>query len=400
MTMRFAAPAAALVACALAGCGDDASGGAAGATTTSSGAGGTGSTTTGDGGAGAGTTSGGGGNAGAGGGGRHPGLVPMFVAHGHVGRTTISCDDGKTWVADQSDDDAYPCFTAGNDCDHHPGAANGITWGDGWFFATYGWGMPGSVRRSHDGVSWEKVVEGTTFGGMAFGEGTVLAGARAPRRSLDDGASWADLGDVDMTVWNVREVGHVPHDGGRFLLVGSDGDVEDMTLSSDQGQTWWKPTTLPASCGISFYASGGTAYGAGAIVVADGSGTACRSTDGGTTWETVTMPSGFESTLVWTGAEFVAWAQGTMLRSSDGATWTTTPTTPPDLALGPVARSDGGTFVAVRGGWDVWYDKQRFYRSADGITWEELPPGAFKGGHPIRAIEFGWAEPSADCPSM
>src|SRR5262245_52167588 len=69
------------------------------------------------------------------------GLVPVFVAQGHVGRTTISCDDGRTWVGNRSDDDSIRCFS-GVDCDHHPGAAHGVVFGHGWFFATFGWGQP------------------------------------------------------------------------------------------------------------------------------------------------------------------------------------------------------------------------------------------------------------------
>jgi hypothetical protein len=385
------------------GCGDEASGGATSpaGTSASSGSAGAGSGGDASGGTGGSATSTGPGGSSSGGAGGGPptGKVPMFVAQGHVARTAISCDDGNTWIEDQSDDDAVVCFSNDFDCDHHSGAANGITWGDGWFFATYGWGQPGSVRRSRDGIAWEAVLTDTTFGGMAHGFDTVLAGSRNPRSSVDDGANWTDLGDVDLDVWNVREVAFAPHDGGRFLLVGSDGGTEDIAVSDDAGQTWWAPTSLPAPCGISFYASGGTAYGNGAILIADGGDIACRSLDGGESWEVVSLPSSFESHLLWTGTEFAAWSQGQMLTSPDGVSWSTTPTTPANLQIGPVAMSDAGTFVAVRGGWNTWYDDQRFYRSTDGVTWTELPPPDAPGGHPIRDIQFGWAEPSASCPS-
>src|SRR5215208_3215992 len=38
--------------------------------------------------------------------------VPIFIAQGMLGRTTISCDDGRTWVGDHSweiDGDAMMC---------------------------------------------------------------------------------------------------------------------------------------------------------------------------------------------------------------------------------------------------------------------------------------------------
>ncbi len=35
-----------------------------------------------------------------------------------------------------------------------------------------------------------------------------------------------------------------------------------------------------------------------------------------------------------------------------------------------VAISDAGTFVAIKNEWQQWYDKQEFYRSRDGVSWE------------------------------
>jgi hypothetical protein len=57
-----------------------------------------------------------------------------------------------------------------------------------------------------------------------------------------------------------------------------------------------------------------------------------------------------------------------------------------------------GTFVAVKGGWQVWYEQQRFYRSTDGVTWDELPDGAYRQGHPITAMVAGFAQRSSVCP--
>jgi hypothetical protein len=65
--------------------------------------------------------------------------------------------------------------------------------------------------------------------------------------------------------------------------------------------------------------------------------------------------------------------------------------------IGNAAVSDDGAFVAAGGGWDTWYAKQKFFRSDDGVTWEELPAGSFVGSHPITAMTFGWALPSAAC---
>ena len=63
-----------------------------------------------------------------------------------------------------------------------------------------------------------------------------------------------------------------------------------------------------------------------------------------------------------------------------------------------VAQSDAtGTFAANGRVWDA-YESQSFWRSADGIDWEQLPEDAFQGGHSIFEMAFGWAEPSELCP--
>ncbi len=86
------------------------------------------------------------------------GLVPVFFAQGHLGRTVISCDDGKTWLHDRSDDDAGQCWVAGAnsvECDHQPTSNAGIDSGDGWLFASFGHGSNGTVRASRDGAQWK-----------------------------------------------------------------------------------------------------------------------------------------------------------------------------------------------------------------------------------------------------
>jgi hypothetical protein len=95
----------------------------------------------------------------------------------------------------------------------------------------------------------------------------------------------------------------------------------------------------------------------------------------------------------------MAWSTSGNLHSSpDGANWTSTPIDPGSISIGPAAASDDGVVVAVRGGWDVWYDDQEFYRSENGVDWEVLQGDTFVGGHPIRAMTFGYGSPSRLCP--
>ncbi len=389
---------------------------ACGGTIGGSGEGGSGATGGGGGSSGGGGPGGSGGQGGQGGGVVDPSLVPIFVAQGMVGRTIISCDDGQTWVGDRSDDDAYPCFIdpLKNDCDHHPGAGRGITYGNGYFVATFGWGPPGSIRRSKNGVDWENMLEGKTFAGIVFGSDVFLAGERPPQISDGTGAMWTPGGDPDSPEWNARRTGFAPHDGGRFLIAfGSSGN--DLNVSKDQGATWTRPKTLPAACAGDIQWAGGFAYGNGTIVVLGGTGVACRSMDGGDTWTESNIGGGVDARLLWNGTEFVTWGRDAnyvnqRFTSTDGATWKATPTelrkknadgttqTGPGPLIGAVDRSDAGTYVAVNGEWEQYYEKQRFYRSTDGITWDQLPASSFVGSHPVQFITHGLAEKSAVCP--
>lgn len=323
---------------------------------------------------------------------------PIFVAQGHVGRTTVSCDDGRTWVADQSMDDELRCFEDGADCDHHPGAAKGIVYGGNRFFATFGWGPPGSVQRSRDGVSWTSLTEETRFGGIAFGNGTLVLGSRRAARSTDGGETISDGIDTGLAVHNVRRLGFGEVDGGRFLLYGSSGGASDLVLSSDGGASWWHPEDRPADCKSS-QTSGGIVSGGGVLLLASGDAQVCRSADGGDTWTVVDLPGSSNAQVVWTGDGFRTWGTGVTFFSPDGETWTEGTTTPANLRIGAVARSpETGTIVAVRGGWRTWYEDQVFYRSTDGgTTFEALPDGAYVGSHPIRFIAFGRGARPAAC---
>jgi len=361
------------------------------------GAGGTGGTIAGIGGTG-GAGGAGGTNVNAGGSGGDPieppaGSIPMFIAQGHAGRTIISCDDGRTWVADQSDEGWNYC--SNNDCNHGPGAGRGITWGDGWFFATFGWGSPGSVRRSRDGVTWEPVLEGEDFGGMVFGNGRLLGAARNGQYSDDLGGTWEDFHAAGLTSTNVRDAAYVPYDGGRFVMVANDGSP-DIVVSVD-GLSWVQPQSAPSDCGEGLPYQGRIVYGNGTLVLTGNGGVICRSTDGGQTWSSQTIADSLRANGIWNGSEFMAWNNGTLHRSADGQTWTTTETVPNDIEIGVTAVSDQGTIVGVTTGGEQHYAAQVFYRSEDGVHWEVLSGDAYTGGHPIKVIAFGHGQSSEEC---
>lgn len=364
--------------------------------------------------------------------GTSPTKRPAFLAQGDIGRTMLSCDDGQTWRANRSwetEADVAVCgknsiiecyatacdFTNKNacetktpcDCDHHPGAPQGMAYGDGWFVGTWGWGPPGSVRRSQDGVAWETVITGTTYGGIDFGAGTFVTGDRAPRTSVDQGKTWqaggkADLKTPEGTVYNVRSFAFVDVGGpsGRFVVTGQSGTQRDLLVSPDKGQTWNRPTNLNPDCADNVR---GIAGGNGVIVVLSGQGWACRSTDAGQTFTRVTLPEAPSTAPLWDGKSFHFWRTGKRYSSTDGNTWTATNLVLAgggSLNLGAIAHNPTtGTYVAVRGGWNVWYTKQEFYRSQDGVQWTRLAAGTFTPSHRIRHIRFGYVNASpAGCP--
>lgn len=337
-----------------------------------------------------------------------PDGVPVFVASGHMGRTVVSCDDGKTWVHDQSADDSARCFENDFDCDHNENAGTGLVYFDGWFVATFGWGAPGTIRRSQDGVSWQTTLDestagsSTTFAGLMAGE-RLIAGARNSKVSTDHGASWQNAGDTDFgEIYNVRTGGYSGFGGGRYVIVAEDS-AHATRISSDGGQSWHAPSSMPGECGADPLRVAGSPD---VILVVSRNGTVCSSNDGGDTFEAHDALSGaggsLEAGAIWADGKFMIWGNKSgegrvVLTSADGKAWSSQPG--PDFSVGPVAYSPlSGTFVAVSDAWRGWYEAQRFYRSDDGLTWQELPSGSYQGGHPIRNIAFGTVPGSPICP--
>lgn len=364
-----------------------------------------------------------------------PERVPVWIAQGHVGRTIMSCDDGRTWIQDRAFDaegdvdacgevQANRCFdpnggtcrfldgescrtSSGCDCDHSPGAGRGIAYGGGWFVATWGWGPVGGIRISRDGRSWTKVVDDTVFAGLQYVGGRFVTGSRDPMVA-DDPRSWRQGGSAELVtndgrrIWNPRTLFGLDHGSGLVLLTGESGSAHGLMVSDDFGDSWWTPNEMPTGCGAR---SVGAAAGDGVIIWV-GRELVCRSTDGGRSFEAGASDLDARAGPIWDGREFKLWRRGTAFRSPDGITWTSVPLTGPDLGTGGagdfsvVGRSPvTGNYVAVNGGWQQWYEDQRFYRSENGIDWERLDGSDTVGSHPIQELSFGWVDATADCPA-
>lgn len=322
--------------------------------------------------------------------------VPTLVAIGKMGRVTTSCDGGETWPYDFSDDDSASCV--GIDCDHHRGSATSLTWGGGFFWATFGWGEPAMrVMRSRDGVTWETVYDSADlhFAGLAWTGDRLVGGTTQPQWSTDgatwNAAEWPEW-DVPEGEWPVgRQAGFAPVDGGRVIVVASQAAWGAVVVSRDDGETF-APAALDPAC---VAAPRPPVFGAGAWVVPWAfAGVICTSVDGGDTWTAARVTVGDDmSNGVFTGTEHVVWAIDRVFSSADGLDWTEARS---DTPIGAAAYDPTrATYVGVLR--ERSYEEQRFLRSTDGLTWDELPAGAHVRGHPITHMVFGWGATDGAC---
>jgi len=321
-----------------------------------------------------------------------PKLVGVFVAQGHEGRITRSCDGGQTFPYNASADDSFRCFTdADHDCDHSPVAGRGLAFGKGTFVATWGWGHPGKLQQSTDGKTFTDAMSETpTFADVAYGNGAFVA-CGSPTRVSGDGKIWEAGGKLSFD-FNYRGIEYVPTSGGLFIVTGESGTQRAISISKD-GKAWSAAKDRPDSCGEQLRGIAGSEQVA---VIASAKGHICRSTDG-ESWTFAQVAERFTSPPLWTGTAFWIYAGAQRFSSADGQNWVSEDTEPKNIAIGALARSDSGTLVAANDGWQVWYEKQQFFRSVDGLKWELLPTTAFTGSHPINFISFGYVPATADC---
>lgn len=333
------------------------------------------------------------------------GRVPVFVASGKVGRTIMSCDDGRTWIRDRSDDANVRCGTI--DCDHHSGAAHGLRYGDGYFFANYGWGSPGSVRRSRDGFNWSVVATTTSGGGglAYFPTGLLWVAFTNFSLSTNQGTTWTSL-NTAVGYFLSRQVASA----GNVVIVTGDSPTA-AKISRDSGRTWADFTVagvLLDGRNLQLVAGNGVITGVASRYLYDqatgtgvGDAYTIRSTDNGLTWTGQRVRTGtnyfFWATLLFDGTRFISWMDHRMWTSVDGLNWAmSAPVTIFDNTdLGAVARGPAGTFVSVPNNFGQQYTGQRGYRSMDGLTWTQLSTTAFPGGHPIIEIIPGFVDSAA-----
>lgn len=330
-----------------------------------------------------------------------PGQVYLLVATGHIGRTIISCDQGRTWIRDRSDNQSSRCWVNGDpnyvECDHTTNSGRNIEFGDGWFYASYGWGSnAATLRKSRDGYNWQTVATGNSGAGVSYFQGFLIwiNGMGWPG-STNGGTSFTNFEPTIsgfQGAWSIRTLSR-----SEGLVVVS-GDDPGGYYSRDAGRTWsratlngieWTRTVqIGRGNGQLISLSSNTINNQGRLYIA-------RSTDDGATWTgaSVSNVPAYEnwSNLIFNGTQFITWSSGRRWMSLDGMNWTTT-SMDSRYVNGPVALTPNGTYASIPNVWGQYYASQKAYYSTDGINWTEAQ---FPGGHPITKITGGYVDASA-----
>jgi hypothetical protein len=290
-------------------------------------------------------------------------------------------------------------------CVDDPGFAKGVAIAQNQIVANFGWGSPGVIMTSADGIRWTNVhYMFSDFPGVAYGQSTFLAFSSQPLVSAD-GTHWQNGGsagfDAPGQPWiTARAVGFLDFQGGRFIGA---GDQDLIRVSANGGNAWTVPSAIPSGCASGIGTSNTILSGNNIAVILTTNGDACRSVDGGNTWTLTHVTSDNISPVgAFVHGQFMLWTaappgkNGIRYSSPDGQTWTATPMTS-GVWLGSVGVSPAGTLVSTNGLWNG-YASQRFYRSTDdGVTWNALPSGSYKPGHPIERIAVGMIKANSTC---
>ena len=180
-----------------------------------------------------------------------------------------------------------------------------------------------------------------------------------------------------------------------------------LAISYDQAKTWTvvqNGLAAPAE-------NGAMAEGNGVIIGvafdhSTGQGSITRSSDNGVSWSAINYGNtlGEWSLRVhFDGSEFVLFSGGNTWKSKDGLKWTVVPmkidgvNAPSYWRAATEYNPRTKMFVGILSVYNGEGDKQKAYRSPDGINWTTVAPDKFKGGTAILAMTIGEME-SKFCP--
>lgn len=319
--------------------------------TTHAGAGGA----TGVGGSGASSTAGTGGtNSGTGGaGGGGVAGVEAFVAVGFGGRRMVSCDGGRTWIADQQVADEA------QDDWHQTYSPKHLAYGDGTFVFLTGWGTASTAWVSDDGAQWDEVtIPGATYTSVSYADGAFVAlGGGRSARSTDGGRTWQDSEFATPVPLNHARTA-LAADGNHWAF-GGDGEVY-----LQDGASWIQVPGCQGDRHGHLGFEGGLVAGGGRLISVGHDGDTCglQLADG-------TGLSAGQSGVdparrpIYADGQFVVAGGNQIATSADGEQWITQ-ALPNGVTIDLVARGSSGTWVGVSG------DGDSFYYSEDGLNWQ------------------------------
>jgi len=300
------------------------------------------------------------------------GSVPMFVAIGRGGRRIMSCDKGRTWVANK--------FVSMQDGEHSTFTPKGLAYGDGTFVFLSGWGNPSTTWVTQNGVDWAEQKHDTGFAGLGYDDGQfVLVGGNYHKGSKDRGATWTRLTPAKANLG--RESAAFTG----IWAAGSDGRAQILR----KGMTNWvdlSGCTGPRHGGIG--ANGGFAANGETMISVGYEGNVCGvNILTGTAIPASNLGTKISGKPNYNAGSFMV-ATGNSIRfSTDGSTWTTK-TLPQTVRIDHIDCDTTGTCVGIS------LDGDSFYYSDDATTWKKATAPQ---GNGMVAVKAGAGSPSDLC---
>ena len=296
---------------------------------------------------------------------------PVFVALGDGGWIATSCDRGASWTHLQMSD------VLG---DHTEWTAfGGVTGGPEGFVAGFGWGAPGHLLFSANGVDWSELparafqIDGMTAGYDSWTAAVAHTGSQylafaSTRWGSTDGQSWTPSGvELPPGSDQIRQLRGFPATG--VLVAALESQAGNghpvgnfIAVSDDDGVTWTEGPGYDPACGNGVQHYGDIEMSGDTIVVS--ASATCRSTDRGDSWGPVTTAwdgQGDTQDLFVADGTFWAIVGSRIYQSEDGDSWSEVVDTGVDLKAGASA---DGAFAAVSGAGD------QFLYSTDGASWD------------------------------
>lgn len=301
------------------------------------------------------------------------GQVPLFVAIGFGGRRIISCDLGRSWVADTQE--------SSTDDFHQPYSPKGLAYGNGVFVRATGWGSPGSAHTSRNGVDWTSSQFEPFFGGVGYdGEKFVMLGDRGSIVSDESGENWELHEDIRAPYRRQTDV--FPE----LWASATDGEV---AVKIGNGE-WKDVTVCSGDIGTAIGSNGGFAIGNDILLAVGRDGSTCtanaKTGEGlgtGSIGSTLTGKPAFFDGLFWLARGGRLWS------SPDGLTWDVQ-NLPSKIEFDLMIQSSAGVYVAIGTNGDS------FFYSDDFQNWNRAEGPS---GNDLTDLAFGMGESSSVCPA-